>query len=339
MSDKYSATWVSNSSISDFLKCPRAYFLKNVYKRENGAKIMITSPALSLGSAVHNTVEALAKIPAAERFNNPEHILQSFDQEWKKVSGEIGGFENGEEERAYYERGKKMLEQIVVDPKILSDKRVIIPDTPNGMLPNFYLSEEENIILCGKIDWLRYRVVDGQQVIDIYDFKTSRGGREENDESLQLPIYQLLLSQYTTRLRQEQPNKKAWWQDNFKVAKAFYWYLETGEIKEKELLPERDAFEMVFAKAQQVNNKRQLLNVKIAEYAQKNGDRWRAKEQVIAEESKNKTIFTCLHGDRGCFACRDLEKILQGEAKFVGMQYYDENDKKGTELYLVKQSK
>ena len=30
--DKYTAVWVSHSSMGDFLKCPRAYFLHNVYK-------------------------------------------------------------------------------------------------------------------------------------------------------------------------------------------------------------------------------------------------------------------------------------------------------------------
>jgi hypothetical protein len=58
--DKYKAVWVSHSSIGDFLKCPRAYFLHNVYKDpKTGRKINIVSPALSLGLAVHTALESL----------------------------------------------------------------------------------------------------------------------------------------------------------------------------------------------------------------------------------------------------------------------------------------
>jgi len=32
--DKFAAIWISHSSISDFLKCPRSYFLKNIYKKQ-----------------------------------------------------------------------------------------------------------------------------------------------------------------------------------------------------------------------------------------------------------------------------------------------------------------
>ena len=57
------------------------------------------------------------------------------------------------------------------------------------MLPHYYLNDTDNIILCGKVDWIEYLdEVDGLRVID---FKTGRN--EEKEESLQLPIYQLLL--------------------------------------------------------------------------------------------------------------------------------------------------
>ena len=61
MADKYTAYWVSHSSINDFLKCPRAYFLKNVYKDpKTGRKIKLISPPLALGQAVHEVVESLS---------------------------------------------------------------------------------------------------------------------------------------------------------------------------------------------------------------------------------------------------------------------------------------
>ena len=66
--DKYSAVWVSHSSISDFLKCPRAYFLRNVYKDPaTGHKITVVTPPLSLGTAVHEVIESLAVLPVEER--------------------------------------------------------------------------------------------------------------------------------------------------------------------------------------------------------------------------------------------------------------------------------
>ena len=61
------------------------YFLHNVYKNENGRKINITSSALSLGIAVHETLEGLSKYKAEERFLKP--LEETFEEEWKKVSG------------------------------------------------------------------------------------------------------------------------------------------------------------------------------------------------------------------------------------------------------------
>jgi len=47
MTEKYGAVWVSHTSINDFKKCPRAYFLKNVYKDpETNKKIKIMTHRL-----------------------------------------------------------------------------------------------------------------------------------------------------------------------------------------------------------------------------------------------------------------------------------------------------
>jgi len=62
--DKYTAVWTSHSSIGDFLKCPRAYFLKNMYKDpKTGRKIALVNPALSLGQIVHEVIEGLSVLP------------------------------------------------------------------------------------------------------------------------------------------------------------------------------------------------------------------------------------------------------------------------------------
>ena len=55
--DKFTATWISHSSISDFLKCPRAYYLKNMYKDpKTGHKIQLMSPPFELGKDVDEVI-------------------------------------------------------------------------------------------------------------------------------------------------------------------------------------------------------------------------------------------------------------------------------------------
>ena len=44
----------------------------------------------------------------------------------------------------------------------------------------FFISGEENIILCGKIDWLEYVPSDGS--LRVIDFKTGRSDEKEEDE-------------------------------------------------------------------------------------------------------------------------------------------------------------
>ena len=200
--DKYNSVWVSHSSIGDYLKCPRLYFLHNVYKNTQGRKINITSPALSLGSAVHETLEGLAKYKTEERFLKP--LQETFEIEWEKISGKQGGFKNEGEEKETKERGRNMIMRVAKNPGPLQNKTVKLKDGHNGMPPNFYLSEEDNIILCGKV----------------IDFKT--GKNDESEDSLQLPIYALLLNALQRR----------------KVSGAAYWYIDKNEKPTDVKLPD-----------------------------------------------------------------------------------------------------
>lgn len=202
--DKYNSVWVSHSSMADFLKCPRSYFLRNVYKNERGKKINIISSALSLGTAVHGTLEGLARYRTEERFINS--IEKSFEEEWKKISGKLGGFKNEQEEKDAKERGRNMVLRVLKNPGPLARKTIKLPATHNDMPPNYFLSEDENIILNGKIDWLEYITEDDS--IRVIDFKTGKNKEKEN--SLQLPIYLLLLNNLQKR----------------KVTGASYWYLD-----------------------------------------------------------------------------------------------------------------
>jgi ATP-dependent helicase/DNAse subunit B len=252
--------------------------LHNVYKNAAGRKINITSPALSLGIAVHETLEGLSKYKTEERF--VKSLEETFEEEWKKVSGRRGGFKNEQEESEAKERGRNMILRVAKNPGPLAKKTIKLKPSQNNMPPNFFLSEEDNIILNGKIDWLEY--VDEDDSVRVIDFKT--GKNEEKDGSLQLPIYLLLLNNLQKR----------------KVSGAAYWYLDRDDGFMNVSLPEIN-----FAKN------------KVLEIAKK------------IKDAREKKEFNCPHGADGCFACRPFEKILKGEAEFIGVGGY------GQEMYMV----
>ena len=211
--DPYSALWLSHSSISDFLKCPRSYYLKNVYKDpKTGHKIQIMSPALALGQAVHNVLESLSVLPTKDRFK--QSLLEKFDKEWQKVSGNNGGFTSEDQEQKFKKRGEAMIKRVMANPGPLENLAVKIKED----LPHFWLSEEDNFILCGKIDWLEY--FPDSDSVNIIDFKTSKHAEDSN--SLQLPIYYLLVKNCQQR----------------EVIKASYWYLEHSNTLEEKELPD-----------------------------------------------------------------------------------------------------
>jgi hypothetical protein len=58
-----------------------------------------------LGIAVHETVEGLKNYRVEERFSRP--LEETFEKEWVKVSGKMGGFKTEAEEAEAKERGQK----------------------------------------------------------------------------------------------------------------------------------------------------------------------------------------------------------------------------------------
>jgi ATP-dependent helicase/DNAse subunit B len=292
--------------MGDFIKCPRLYYLHNVYKNpKTGKKINLVAPPLSLGSAVHEVVEGLADYPAEKRFENPSELLERFEKAWEKFHGKKGGFKTEEEEEIAKARGKEMIKRVIDNPGVLKEKIVKLKEGANGMLPNFYLSakpssensvarstdggfrEKDNIILCGRIDWLQYK--EGDDSIHILDFKT--GKNEESGESLQLPIYQLLLNNLQKR----------------KVSGASYWYLDSDDKPKEVTLPNlEESYEKVYKVAKAVSDARTLAL------------------RVGAEK-----VFVCPRGEAGCFGCAPFEKIIRGEAEFLGAGEW------GQEMYLV----
>ncbi len=262
MPDKFTATWVSHSSISDFLECPRAYYLKNIYKDKNtGHKVTIMTPSLALGHAVHSVLESLSVLPANERITM--ELLPKFRKEWENISGKKGGFLDINHEYRFKKRGEEMLTNVYNNPGPLINLAVKLKQD----LFQYWLSEEDEIILCGKIDWMEY--FENEDSVHIIDFKT---GQNRSESSLQLPIYHLLAVNCQKR----------------KVKRASYWYLALDEnLTEVELPNIELAHKKVLDIARRIKLARQLKK------------------------------FDC--PKNGCRACEPFEKIIKGEAEFIGV--------------------
>lgn len=211
--DKFTAVWVSHSSINNYLKCPRAYYLNNVYKDpKTHHKISLISPPLALGQVVHEVVESLSVLPVNSRFKEP--LVPKFNKIWEKVTGKKGGFSSKEQELQYKKRGEEMLGVVLNNPGPLKNLAIKI----DMELPQYWLSDDDNIILCGKIDWLEY--LPENDSVHIIDFKT--GKKQEDTNSLQLPIYHLLAHNCQTR----------------PVEKVSYWYLSLNNAPTPKKLPD-----------------------------------------------------------------------------------------------------
>lgn len=236
--DKYTAVWVSHSSMSDYLKCPRLYFLRNMYRDpKTNRKASIIQPPLALGQVVHDTIDTLSRLPHEARFQ--ESLLDIFYLRWKTITGKLGGFKNEEEEEKFKTKGQAMIERVMKYPGPLKNKAIKIRQE----LPYYWLSEEENIILCGKIDWLEY--IQETDSVHIIDFKT--GKYDEDPDSLQLPIYYLVVKHCQSR----------------PISKASYWYVDRDAYPlEVELPNEEDSMRRIMEIAKKVALARKLEHFK-----------------------------------------------------------------------------
>jgi hypothetical protein len=276
--DKFSAVWLSHSSINTFKSCPRAYYLSSIYRDpRTGHKIALTTPAMSLGTAVHSVIESLSTIPVTDRFK--VSLIEKFQTAWKKVHGQLGGFPDEDTEKRYHDRGEEMLRRVMNHPGPLGNKAVKI----KADLPYYWISEEDNLILCGRLDWLEY--LESDDAVKIIDFKTGVG--EEKVDSLQLPIYYLLAHNCQSH----------------EVKGASYWYLNRDDLPTPKKLPDLD--------------KSKELVIKIG------------KEIKLARSLKR---FKCPEGEGGCKHCQPFEKIIRGDALFVGGGDY------GADVYMISDS-
>lgn len=189
--------------------------------------------ALALGQAVHEVIRALSAIPSSNRFQTSPVLM--LDEQWKKIAGKKGGFHNEKHEALYKKRGEDMMRRLLNNPGPLARLTLRLKKE----LLSFWLSKEEGIILCGKIDWLEY--IPKHDAVHIVDFKTSRDSEKEN--SLQLPIYYLLARAVQKR----------------DIHGVSYWYLDRNNSPTPMDLPDKEkAKETVLRLAKDVKLAKQL---------------------------------------------------------------------------------
>lgn len=197
------------------------------------------NPHLALGQAVHKVLDDLSQLPADTRFN--ENLLHMYDEAWKNVSEKKGGFSSDSQEKEFKDRGVVMLKRVAEHPGPLTHKALKMKQD----LPHYWFSEKDEIILCGKIDWIEY--LEDSDSIHILDFKTGR--RKEKGESLQLPIYLLLAKNCQSRA----------------VSKMSYWYLDSEDSPQEVDIPDYDeSIDRIMKVAQRIKLARQLKHFKCA---------------------------------------------------------------------------
>ncbi len=195
--------FISFTSLNDFLKCPRAYYLKNIYRDpKTGNRVQIASPHLSLGSTVHDGIKWYLQMQGQL---TKEQLIQKYRNLWLKYTGKRGGFSSREEEASFGKRGLLMLDNFFKNAKNLEKKQYSIEFPKYSLL--------ENLIILGNFDFVGEKS-DGS--LHVCDFKT--GANDEKDP-IQLYIYAILA------------------EANFQkpVSSASFWYLDR-EDKPREIV-------------------------------------------------------------------------------------------------------
>lgn len=194
--------WISHTSLNDFAKCKQLYYLRNLYrdkKHGNNFRIQVASPYLSLGEAVHDAIDNfVTRYNPSQR--TKDNLMYEFKRGWSLKPGKIGGFKDGPQEQGFKDRGEVMLERFLKVERYSKGSSIRID------FPKLPLIGEDDAILVGNFDWLE----ETPEGLHIMDFKT---GKEEGENSLQLPIYALLA---------EHNLKKP-------VTKMSYWYLDRDD--------------------------------------------------------------------------------------------------------------
>lgn len=198
------ALWISYTGLKDFLRCPRAFYLKNRYRNPaTNNKLQITSAPMTLGSLVHDAIKWYLQ---TNRTASKEQVEKQFRQLWLKYRGKRGGFHSREEEGDFGRRGLLMLDNFMKNAGSLE---------PNMPAYNFLRYQlDEKIVLNGKLDFIG-ELPDGS--LHILDFKT---GAKEEEDATQLHAYAIMA------------------ESNFQkpVSKISFWYLDRDDLPKEAVL-------------------------------------------------------------------------------------------------------
>src|SRR5438552_3446077 len=100
--------WLSHTSLGDFEKCHKLYYLRNLYRDKshgNGYRIQVANPYLSLGQAVHDAIDHfVTRYKTDER--TKDKLFYEFERAWQMRPGKRGGFKEADQENYFKERGK-----------------------------------------------------------------------------------------------------------------------------------------------------------------------------------------------------------------------------------------
>lgn len=218
---------ISHSSINDFNNCSRLFYFKKIYRNpKTGNRIQLVNPYLSLGSAVHDTIDEVINLPPSQR--KKISLKKRYQKLWKNYSRKRGGFVSKKQETEFKERGEKMI--LKVEKSDLLTKKSL---KKSENLPKIKLFE--NIVLTGSFDWIEV-LKNGN--LHIIDFKT--GKTKEKKDSWQLPIYKILAQEKYTK----------------KVEKLSYWYLEkNNKLTYKEIIDSNLFISKIKRKALEIERK------------------------------------------------------------------------------------
>lgn len=215
------ALFISYTGLRDFLRCPRAYYLKNRYRNpKTGYRIQIASASMTLGALVHDAIKWYLQ---TNRLASKEDVNKKFRNHWLKYRGKRGGFKSREEEGEFGKRGLKMLDNFLANVSTLES------NLPAYNFLKFRL--DEKIILNGKLDFLG-ELPDGS--LHVVDFKT---GRQDEEDRIQLHTYAILA------------------ESNFqkRVSRISYWYLDRDSSPKEAVLDSlEDKLEWLKDKCKQI---------------------------------------------------------------------------------------
>ncbi len=188
------ALFISYTGIKDYLKCPRSYFLKNVYRDpKTKYKIQVVSSHMTLGALVHDAIGWYLQMQGQV---TKDQLIQKFRNFWLKYRGKRGGFATREEEGSFGKRGLAMLDNFFANANVLEPK-VNADDFLKFKI-------DDTTFLNGRVDFLG-QMPDGS--IHVLDFKT---GSKDEEDPLQLYIYAILVESNIQK----------------PVSKISYWYLD-----------------------------------------------------------------------------------------------------------------